>query len=104
MPQEQNHALGGRIDKHVVIAVGRFDGTFEMTVTDDAVNTQNASEPLDSDTNTSLRHERMHLTILRSVVHFWGYFKSSPNNKSLTPIWLMGKIPFANKGLIHPIS
>lgn len=25
-------------------------------------------------------------------------------HKSLTPIWLIGKIPFANKGLIHPIS
>lgn len=46
-----------------MIAVGRFDSTFEMTVPDDAVDTQNASEPLDSDANASLTHERVHLTV-----------------------------------------
>lgn len=25
-------------------------------------------------------------------------------DKSLTPIWLIGQIPFSNKGLIHPVS
>ena len=53
-----------------MIVVGRFDGMFKMAVPDDAVDTQNASEPLDSDTNTSLTHERMHLTISRGVFHF----------------------------------
>ena len=55
--------------KHVVIAVGRFDSTFEMTVPDDAVDTQNASEPLDSDANASLTHERVHLTVPGGVFH-----------------------------------
>ena len=52
-----------------MIAVGRFDSTFEMTVPDDAVDTQNASEPLDSDANASLTHERVHLTVPRGVFH-----------------------------------
>lgn len=52
---------------HTVIPVSRFDGTFEITVPDDAVDTQNTSESLDSDTKTSLSHERMHLTIPRGV-------------------------------------
>ena len=46
-----------------MFAVGCFDGTFEMTVPDDAVDTQNASEPFDSDANASLTHERVHLTV-----------------------------------------
>lgn len=52
-----------------MIAVGRFDSTFEMTVPDDAVDTQNASEPLDSDANASLTHERVHLTVPGGVFH-----------------------------------
>ena len=52
-----------------MIAVGRFDSTFEMTVPDDAVDTQNASEPLDSDANASLTHERVHLTVPEGVFH-----------------------------------
>lgn len=69
------------IDKHVVIAVGCFDGTFEMTVPDDAVDTQNASEPFDSDANASLTHERVHLTVPGGVFHFvaddFGLFEHS---------------------------
>ena len=56
--------------KHVVIAVGRFDSTFEMTVPDDAVDTQNASEPFDSDANASLTHERVHLTVPGGCISF----------------------------------
>ena len=52
-----------------MIAVGRFDSTLEMTVPDDAVDTQNASEPLDSDANASLTHERVHLTVPGGVFH-----------------------------------
>lgn len=54
-----------------MITVGRFDGTFEMTISDDAVDTQNAS----------LTHERVHLTVPGGVFHFvaddFGLFEHS---------------------------